>query len=117
MKRWFEIMLGVALVSAVAACGAAPSATETAPTPAPTEAAATPTTADAAESEATPTSADVGTEASAEATPPYPTPHPNPECVAEPILAAPNVPPVTDEDWSQGPEDAPIVLLEYADFQ
>jgi len=117
MKRWFEILLGVALVSVVAACGATPSATESAPTAAPTEAAASPTTSAAVESEATPTSADAGTEAPAQATPPFPTPHPNPECVAEPILAAPNVPPVTDEDWSTGADDAPLVLIEYADFQ
>ena len=117
MKRWFEIMLGVALVSVVAACGAAPAATESAPSPAPTEASASPTTSGGVESEATPTSADVGTEVPAQATPPFPTPHPNPECVAEPILADPNVPPVTDEDWSKGPDDAPFVLIEYADFQ
>ncbi len=117
MKRWFEILLGVALVSVVAACGAAPSVTESAPSAAPTEAAASPTTSGAVESEATPTSAEVATEAPAQATPPYPTPHPNPECVAEPIQAAPNVPPVTDEDWSKGPDDAPFVLVEYGDFQ
>jgi hypothetical protein len=101
----------------VAACGAAPSTTESAPTAAPTEAAASPTTSGAVESEATPTSADAGTEALAQATPPYPTPHPNPVCVAEPIPANPNVPPATDEDWSMGPDDASFVLIEYADFQ
>ena len=117
MKRWFEIMLGVALVSVVAACGAAPAATESAPSPAPTEAAASPTTSGGVESEATPTSADVGTEVPAQATPPFPTPHPNPECVVEPIPEDPNIPPVTADDWSKGADDALVTFIEYGDFQ
>ena len=33
----------------------------------------------------------------------------------ENITAA--LPPITDEDWSIGPKDAPLTILEYADFQ
>ncbi len=33
----------------------------------------------------------------------------------EQITAA--LPPITDEDWSIGPEDAPLTILEYADFE
>jgi ABC-type transport system substrate-binding protein len=35
------------------------------------------------------------------------------------ILAAPdpNLAPVTDEDWVEGPADAKITLLEFSDFQ
>ena len=40
-------------------------------------------------------------------------------CQLEPVDLSPNpnIPPVTEEDHALGDEDAPIVFIEYADFQ
>jgi hypothetical protein len=49
-----------------------------------------------------------------------PTPTPPPAfCVAEPLNlpVEPRIPPVTEADHVQGPADAPITIIEYADFQ
>ncbi|HIE38671.1 MAG TPA: hypothetical protein EYH30_03805 [Anaerolineales bacterium] len=40
-------------------------------------------------------------------------------CRAAPPVGtvAEGLPPVTDQDWIRGPADAPITMIEYADFQ
>ncbi len=50
------------------------------------------------------------------------TPEPTPPpafCVAEPLNlpVEPRIPPVTEADHVQGPANAPITIIEYADFQ
>jgi hypothetical protein len=49
---------------------------------------------------------------------PEPTPPPA-FCVAEPLNlpVEPRIPPVTEADHVRGPADAPITIIEYADFQ
>ncbi|MCS7259605.1 MAG: peptidylprolyl isomerase [Anaerolineae bacterium] len=63
---------------------------------------------------ATPTAAGTPTGTT---TPAYPTPHPNPQCEALKLPVATNLPPVTEQDWSLGRADAPVTVIEYADFQ
>jgi hypothetical protein len=49
---------------------------------------------------------------------PQPTPPPA-SCMAEPLNlpTEPRIPPVTEADHFQGPANAPITVIEYADFQ
>jgi len=47
-----------------------------------------------------------------------PTPTPPPAfCRAQPLPAEPRIPPVSERDHVHGPADAPITVIEYADFQ
>ncbi len=122
MKRYIAVLAAlIVVVIVVAACGAnsptAQPATETVAAVTPTEVAAAPTPAATEETQPSPEA----TEAAATPAPTeeaaYPTPNPNPTCVVAPIPTMPNIPPVTEEDWVRGPENAPVTLIEYADFQ
>jgi hypothetical protein len=56
-------------------------------------------------------------EASPAATQAFPTPNPNPQCTAVPITSDPNIKPVAADEWSKGPANADITVIEYGDFQ
>jgi hypothetical protein len=104
------IVAGLAgLAVLLAACGpATPQAAP--PTGTSVPVAATPTVAEGAA--ATPVA-----EASPAATQAFPTPNPNPQCTAVPITSDPNIKPVAADEWSKGPADADITVIEYGDFQ
>jgi len=92
----FSFMV-VAMLVLVAGCGGEAAS----PTPSPTS---TPAPATAAATAAPPTSVSPSGPA---------------ECVDAPLdfPVVSDIPPVTEEDHSHGPADAPITLIEYADFQ
>jgi hypothetical protein len=118
MKQRLIMLAAAWLVPLLAACGPAtpPPAAEVTDTP--VAAVASPTVPGPATSTPAPTSTPAGVaEATPEAQVAFPTPNPNPECVAEPIPEDPNIPPVTADEWSEGPDDASISLVEYSDFQ
>jgi hypothetical protein len=93
--RKLALLLTVLVLGLVAGC-AGEAAT---PTPSPS-----PTTAPATATAAPPVSA---------------TPSGPAACAAEPFdfPTVPGVPPVTEEDHVHGPADAPVTIIEYADFQ
>ena len=93
-KLFLFLILGVLLAVAVG-CGEKPTPTST---PRPT---ATPTPVPPDETPAvTPSAAQAGCRMA----PPF----------GQPLAG---LPPVTAEDWVRGPADAPVTLIEYADFQ
>ena len=121
-QRWV-VLIGVGLAGLavlLAACGPAtpaPVAVSTGtpqaapPTATNLPAATTPTVA-----EGTPAATAVA-EASPAATEAFPTPNPNPQCTAVPITSDPNIKTVAADEWSKGPANADITVIEYGDFQ
>jgi hypothetical protein len=130
MKRHLILVVAIGLIPLLAACGVTPLQTAEPPTAAaPTEQVVDTPTAVAevptATSVATATSASDPSPAPEEETADtgeeqagaFPTPHPNPECVVAPIPEDPNIAAPTADEWSKGPVDAPLTLIEYSDFQ
>jgi hypothetical protein len=116
MKKHLMVVAAIGLIPLLAACGSAkPSPTDEA-TPVASAATASPTASSSPANTPTPIAEETA-EAVAEPEAAFPTPNPNPECVAEPIPEDPNIPAVTADDWSKGPEDALVTLVEYGDFQ
>ena len=122
MKRYLALLAALTMVLVLAACGSAatqtsePEAVE--PTKAaPTEAAPTAETQVTEEVVAEPTESEPQVEEPAPVEAAYPTPNPDPTCVMAPIPVLPDLPPVTEDDWVRGPEDAKVTMIEYADFQ
>ena len=116
MKKHLMLLAAIGLIPLLAACGSAkPSPTEEATATA-SAATASPTAPSSAAD--TPTAiAEETAEVVAEPEAVFPTPNPNPECVTEPTPEDPNIPAVTADDWSKGPGDALVTLVEYGDFQ
>jgi len=131
-------LVGLFLVGlTLAACGAATPVSEETTTPADTEA-ATETSTDvetepaeeaevAAEEETSPDEEVAATEESTSAEPTEETaaqenlldPSASAPATCEPIIIPDNnlIAVVSDSDWTKGPADAPVTLIEYGDFQ
>jgi hypothetical protein len=121
MNQRLVVLIGVGLaVLAVllAACGTATPAPVANSTASP-QAVSAPPTATSLPAAATPTAAAATAvaEASPAATEAFPTPNPNPQCTAVPITSDPNIKPVAADEWSKGPANADITVIEYGDFQ
>jgi hypothetical protein len=130
MKRHLILVAAIGLIPLLAACGVTPLQTAEPPTAeapteevvdTPTAVAEAPTAANAATATSAPDPSSTPEEEEAEtdeeqvAT--FPTPHPAPECVVAPIPEDPNIAAATADEWSKGPVDAPLTLIEYSDFQ
>jgi len=122
MNQRLVVLIAVGLAALLAACGPAtpspvanstdtPQAASAPPTATNVPVAATPTVAEGA------VAATTVAEASPAATEAFPTPNPNPQCTAVPITSDSNIKPVAADEWSKGPADAEITVIEYGDFQ
>ncbi len=122
MNQRLVVLIGMGLAVLLAACApatpspvanatATPQAVSAPPTATSLPAAATPTVAEST------AAATAVAEASPAATQAFPTPNPNPQCTAMPITPDSNIKPVAADEWSKGPADADITVIEYGDFQ
>ena len=122
MNQRLVVLIGVGLAVLLAACAPAtpspvanatgtPQAVSAPPTATSVPAAATPTVAQGA------VAATAVAPASPAATEAFPTPNPNPQCTAVPIASDPNIKSVAADEWSKGPANADITVIEYGDFQ
>ena len=117
MKRQIIMVAIIGIIPLLAACGPKTPLQIAEATDTPQDTVASPTASSPATNTPTATSSEQATEPAPEPTAAFPTPNPNPECVVEPIPEDPNIPPATEEEWSKGPDDALVTLIEYGDFQ
>ena len=124
MNQRLAVLIAAGSAVLLAACGPATPSPAPAATTAPAAVSAPPT-ATSLPAAATPvpegaisaTAVITPTSPSPAATEAFPTPNPDPQCTPVPISADPNIKPVAADDWSKGPADAEITLIEYGDFQ
>jgi hypothetical protein len=100
MTRRVRFLVGLALVCGLVACRstAAPTATLT-PAPEPTQTRVVPTATPAQEAPKPTATSDTESASDSESGPPW------------------QIPEVRESDWTKGPDDAPLVIVEYSDFQ
>ena len=126
-RRQAAWLLGLLVMGLMlAACGSATesASSEAAASPSAEPAADTPTTAPPTEEAATAESETTDTESPSDSSPSVDTGQtmchtatPQSDPIVGALQPNPTIAQVTDDEWSKGPANAPVTLIEYGDFQ